>query len=249
MNNVFVQCELWCEEILRRVARPCCTCSRHVSSLALEDLIPLGPRVDFEPGVTSTFVPGLEIATGPCPSSSFSRSTQPSVCPGMIPEAGLCSNLKPSTHTYFMHPAEHSIFSWPGHKRASRLTHPAQTTTATLSATLPAPIFTDLTSTELYLSSSDWVENHFKSAKNKSQEDQAPITTSSSTDRIPSLSSGNSRETFVFQTLPPKSQDQDQDVDTDWNVLKVPHGSSLHESINRRSVLLEPSSSISDTCE
>lgn len=258
MNNVFVQCELWCEEILRRVARPCCTCSRHVSSQALEDLMPLGPRAHFEPGATSTFVPGLEIAVGPCPSTSYARNIQPTKCPAMKSEAETCGKLHPLTQAYFMHEAQHSISSWPRYERASRSTSPAHETTRTASSTLLDPTFTNSTSNDFFLSSPDWIENRFKSdmeeSLKRSLEDntpsnihQVPITTTSSTGRTSCLSSHDSKELFLFHTLSPKPVSLD--VDTDGSVQKVLYDSGPHDNINRHSPLLKPSSSISDTCE
>ncbi|RVE54466.1 hypothetical protein evm_000951 [Chilo suppressalis] len=67
MKNVFVQCELWCDEILRRVARPCCTCSRHVSAQALQDLAP-AQRIQISPSSSRAFAPGIEISLTSCPS-------------------------------------------------------------------------------------------------------------------------------------------------------------------------------------
>lgn len=32
MNSVFVQCELWCDEILRKITRPICSCARHAAA-------------------------------------------------------------------------------------------------------------------------------------------------------------------------------------------------------------------------
>ncbi|CAH0767039.1 unnamed protein product [Diatraea saccharalis] len=67
MKNVFVQCELWCDEILRRVARPCCTCSRHVSAQALQDLAP-AQRIQISSSSSRAFAPGIEISLTTCPS-------------------------------------------------------------------------------------------------------------------------------------------------------------------------------------
>lgn len=257
MNNVFVQCELWCEEILRRVARPCCTCSRHVSSQALEDLMPLGPRAHFSPGATSAFVPGLEVSVGPCPSTSAARGTPPPICPGMTPEPGPCTNLTRFTHTYMMHEAQHSMFMWPRHERPSRLARPAHAPTRPSSGTLPTPASTPLMPTETNLSSSERVENRFKSHKRLLEDDtrvattsnipQASIATSSSTARTSSPSSDDSRKVFLSQTLP--AQSVGRDMDADKNEQKERYGPSPHEAISRDSVLRKPSSLFSDSCE
>lgn len=252
MNNVFVQCELWCEEILRRVARPCCTCSRHVSSQALEDLMPLGPRAHFIPGATSAFVPGLEVSVGPCPSTSGMRGTPPPICPGLTPEAGPCSNLTRFTHTYLMHETQHSMFTWPRHERPSRLTRPAHTVTRPSSHSHPAPAFTNLRATEMILSTPDRLENRFETLVEETHklalEDdtrlssvsnilQTPVATSSSIVRTSSPSSEDSLEPFLLQTLPLKSMRRDVDADMQ------------KDTNNRHSVSEKPSSSFSDSCE
>ncbi|KAL0901786.1 hypothetical protein ABMA27_006959 [Loxostege sticticalis] len=94
MKNVFVQCELWCDEILRRVARPCCTCSRHVSAQALQDLAP-AQRLQIIPGSSKAFAPGIEISLSTCP-SKLNKST----CPGRKPTPG-CQNI--ATTSYLLH--------------------------------------------------------------------------------------------------------------------------------------------------
>lgn len=261
MNNVFVQCELWCEEILRRVARPCCTCSRHVSSQALEDLMPLGPCAHFSPGATSTFVPGLEVSVVPCPSTSGARGIPPPICPGMIPETGPCSNLQHFTHTYMMHEAQHSMFMWPRHERPSRLTRPAQATTRTpLRDSLPAPAFLHSTSTEMNLSSPSRIDNCFKSSEMESHKRllvndtrdssspnilQSPIATSSCTVHSSSPSSDDSRKPFLSPTLPAQTVGRDVDADC---MQKVRYRPSSHDTINRQ-VLRKPSSLFSSSCK
>ncbi|XP_073958002.1 uncharacterized protein isoform X2 [Choristoneura fumiferana] len=85
MKSVFVQCELWCDEILRRVARPCCTCSRHVSAQALSDLAP-GEHVATAPGSMHASAPGTDIALRPCPTRSRISPSAP--CPARKPTSG-----------------------------------------------------------------------------------------------------------------------------------------------------------------
>lgn len=80
MKNVFVQCELWCDEILRRVARPCCTCSRHVSAQALDDLAP-SQRLRISPGSSRAFAPGVEISLTQCPVCQTQSTKQGECCP------------------------------------------------------------------------------------------------------------------------------------------------------------------------
>lgn len=91
MKNVFVQCELWCDEILRRVARPCCTCSRHVSAQALEDLAP-AQRLQISPCSSRALAPGFEISLTQCPTRQArvgKRSEKsPKPCPGKDPTEG-----------------------------------------------------------------------------------------------------------------------------------------------------------------
>lgn len=259
MNNVFVQCELWCEEILRRVARPCCTCSRHVSAQALEDLIPLGPRAYFDPGATSAFVPGLELSVGPCPTTSGARGTAPPMCPGTTPEAGPCSNLTRFTHAYLMHETQHSMFTWPRHERPSRLTRPVHTptrpsNTARLSGNV-LPAFTNLTSTETIMSSSDRLKNRFKGrleethklqthVSSSSNILQAPIATSSSIVPTSSPSSDDSKKPFLLQTLTDKFEGRA----AAWNMEKVQDNSNPHDAINLHSVS-QPTSAVSNSCE
>ncbi|KAJ0182692.1 hypothetical protein K1T71_002061 [Dendrolimus kikuchii] len=103
MKNVFVQCELWCDEILRRVARPCCTCSRHVSAQALEDLAP-AQRLRISPGSSRAFAPGLEISLTQCPvdqSKLAKRAEKPQSypCPASKPTSG-CGQ---TTMSYLMY--------------------------------------------------------------------------------------------------------------------------------------------------
>lgn len=90
MKNVFVQCELWCDEILRRFARPCCACSRHVSVQALADLAP-AQKLRVSPGSSRAFAPGYEISLTQCPSKQLrcnrpGRTSTP--CPGSTPTSG-----------------------------------------------------------------------------------------------------------------------------------------------------------------
>lgn len=96
MKNVFVQCELWCEEILRRVTRPCCTCSRHVSAQALADLAP-GQQLRIGPGSSKAFAPGIEISVKTCPSRS-SKGIK-AVCPSAKPTPG-CDKVLTSYFLY-----------------------------------------------------------------------------------------------------------------------------------------------------
>lgn len=65
MKNVFVQCELWCEEILRRVAKPPCTCSRHISVQDIQELSH-SKHLRICPGSARVIAPGLELAITEC---------------------------------------------------------------------------------------------------------------------------------------------------------------------------------------
>ncbi|XP_028164338.1 uncharacterized protein LOC114355592 [Ostrinia furnacalis] len=102
MKNVFVQCELWCDEILRRVAKPCCTCSRHVSAQALQDLAP-AQRLQISPGSSKAFAPGIEISLSTCPSKmsrTYRRGEKPPPCPAQKPTPG-CENA--TTTSYLLY--------------------------------------------------------------------------------------------------------------------------------------------------
>lgn len=99
MNNVLVQCELWCDEILRKVARPPCTCSRHVSTQDVEDLQPT-PYLRICPGSSRQFTPGLEIAITQCPSRH--DIPESSKCPASKPTDECTDNL---TTSYLLHSA------------------------------------------------------------------------------------------------------------------------------------------------
>lgn len=96
MNNVFVQCELWCDEILRRVARPCCTCSRHVSAQALADLAAPGQQILSSPSCSRAD----EIILKPCPSGT----NQERPCPAKHPTEG-CKRT--TTSSYFLYSSEY----------------------------------------------------------------------------------------------------------------------------------------------
>ncbi|KAG6447404.1 hypothetical protein O3G_MSEX004948 [Manduca sexta] len=109
MKNVFVQCELWCDEILRRVARPCCTCSRHISAQALEDLAP-GQRLRISPGSSRAFAPGLQISLTQCPARptrSPRRGEKPTrqPCPASKPTEG----CRQTTASYLLYSTEYNI--------------------------------------------------------------------------------------------------------------------------------------------
>ncbi|XP_047545633.1 uncharacterized protein LOC125077674 [Vanessa atalanta] len=84
MKNVFVQCELWCDEILRRVSRPCCTCARHTSAQALIDLTEPEERVFVKPGTSKPYH-GHEISLIQCPSKlnklRSNKSERPNIQP------------------------------------------------------------------------------------------------------------------------------------------------------------------------
>lgn len=112
MKNVFVQCELWSDEILRRVARPCCTCSRHVSAQVLQELAPLH-HLHVTPGSSRVFAPGLEITVTPCPSKPVQtpgRAEQPEpqdTCPAPKPTPGC---LHGPTTSYLLYSTSYNKF-------------------------------------------------------------------------------------------------------------------------------------------
>ncbi|CAK1601755.1 unnamed protein product [Parnassius mnemosyne] len=99
MKNVFVQCELWCEEILRRMNRPCCTCSRHVHTQQLADVCPDRKLYLSESG-SHLFASGLQISLTDCPSklSTFGEPSQP--CPASKPTFDCHSNTTASYVLY-----------------------------------------------------------------------------------------------------------------------------------------------------
>ncbi|XP_050670944.1 uncharacterized protein LOC126969522 isoform X2 [Leptidea sinapis] len=76
MKNVFVQCELWCDEILRRVAQPCCSCSRHVSTQALSDVAP-GKKLQVCPGTSRAHESGINLNVSQCPHHMLQKSPCP----------------------------------------------------------------------------------------------------------------------------------------------------------------------------
>lgn len=96
-KNVFVQCELWCDEILRKIAQPCCSCVRHLSKQALSDLAP--PQLmTTSPSSMKVFAPGIQISLQECPARQSrlkTRSERP--CPAMNPACNTTSYLMYST--------------------------------------------------------------------------------------------------------------------------------------------------------
>lgn len=84
MKNVFVQCELWCDEILRRVARPCCSCSQPVSAQMLHELAS-SPRMRATPGSSRMFAPGISLSTCPSRLNRGSRLNSQHKCPAPHP--------------------------------------------------------------------------------------------------------------------------------------------------------------------
>ncbi|KAH9631519.1 hypothetical protein HF086_004680 [Spodoptera exigua] len=109
-KNVFVQCELWCDEILRRVTRPCCTCSRHVSVQALQDLAP-GEILRTTPGSSRVFAPGVEISIAPCPKmAKRKRKDSPAASHTASPTSDN-ENQNPIT-SYVMYSTSHKRFGY-----------------------------------------------------------------------------------------------------------------------------------------
>ncbi|KAJ8735384.1 hypothetical protein PYW07_007004 [Mythimna separata] len=101
-KNVFVQCELWCDEILRRVARPCCTCSRHVSVQALADLAP-NDFLTVSSDNSHVLAPGVEISFKSCPAQA--RNLPPGE---PLP---LCPAPPPQTTSYLLYETTNRIYS------------------------------------------------------------------------------------------------------------------------------------------
>ncbi|KAL4716576.1 hypothetical protein ACJJTC_010240 [Scirpophaga incertulas] len=83
MKNVLVQCELYCDEILRRVSRPSCTCSRHVSKMTLQDIASSQHTQINSDCKGSAF--GIKTSIIRCPAkvppASTSRGESTSACP------------------------------------------------------------------------------------------------------------------------------------------------------------------------
>ncbi|CAH2102812.1 unnamed protein product [Euphydryas editha] len=98
IKNVFVQCELWSDEILRRVTKPCCTCARHISAQTLADLTPGTSRPPH----------GLDISITPCPSkpnriySNESEKPYDQPCPAKKPT----DDCNKTTTSYLLHSTE-----------------------------------------------------------------------------------------------------------------------------------------------
>lgn len=97
MKNVFVQCELWCDEILRKVAYSPCTCIRRISAQDVSEAIP-APFLQICPGSSRVFHQDLEIAITPCPPKQ--QSTENLKCPAAKPTEGC--NERPTT-SYVLH--------------------------------------------------------------------------------------------------------------------------------------------------
>ncbi|CAB3239752.1 unnamed protein product [Arctia plantaginis] len=95
MKNVFVQCELWCEEILRRVAKPPCTCSRHVSVQDIKELSHT-KHLRICPGSARVIAPGLELAITEC-QAGYGKNQ---VCQARKPTPECGSNV---TASYVVH--------------------------------------------------------------------------------------------------------------------------------------------------
>ncbi|XP_053617698.1 uncharacterized protein LOC128679445 isoform X2 [Plodia interpunctella] len=129
MKNVFVQCELWCDEILRRVARPCCTCSRHVSVQALADLAP-ATRLRLSPGSSRAFAPGLQISLSTCPKLKQRGKSSQDLCPAPDPTSG-CNQVSAS---YLLYSTSYDRSRSPGRlPRPSDKTSSFETTTSSTS--------------------------------------------------------------------------------------------------------------------
>lgn len=91
MKTTFVQCELWCDEILRHLGRPPCSCARHMSSTNLSDrsgrhTVSVGPD-------NTVSMPGLELSVRPCPG----------LCPNSNEVAEGCPAYHRRTQFYMMH--------------------------------------------------------------------------------------------------------------------------------------------------
>lgn len=99
MKNVFVQCELWCDEILRRVARPCCSCSQPVSAQLLHELAS-SQRMRAPSGSSRMFAPGISLSTCPSRLNRGSRLSSPQKCPAPHPTPDC---LKGPTTSYLMY--------------------------------------------------------------------------------------------------------------------------------------------------
>lgn len=112
-KNVFVQCELGCEEILRRVGRLGCTCPRHVSVQALQDLVPGEILLATSDG-SRIFAPGVDITIHPCPRmAKHKRDDSPAAprpCPTVSPSSG-CQSRTPTT-SYAMYSTSQKRFGY-----------------------------------------------------------------------------------------------------------------------------------------
>lgn len=107
MKSVFVQCELWCEEILRRVARPSCTCSRHSASTR-------EPCRATCPAPCPSFLPGLDIHITDCPAQ---RDRGP--CPASPPICSQNTRRGDTTASYMFY--DSSPTRLPAQQRSSRI--------------------------------------------------------------------------------------------------------------------------------
>ncbi|XP_063616766.1 uncharacterized protein LOC134789969 [Cydia splendana] len=85
MKSVFVQCELWCDEIFRRMSRPCCTCSRQLVMDTLSDLAP-HERLQSSTRGDRAYGPGVDITIRPCPAPTCPANDP--TCPADAPTEG-----------------------------------------------------------------------------------------------------------------------------------------------------------------
>lgn len=95
MKSEFVQCEMWCEEILRRVAKPPCTCSRHISMQDLKE-IPTSGNLNICPGTSRVLASGLELEVTECRSKHTSNVNIEPDCQASKPSRGCFENTTTS---------------------------------------------------------------------------------------------------------------------------------------------------------
>ncbi|CAH2050121.1 unnamed protein product, partial [Iphiclides podalirius] len=98
MKSVCVQCELWCNEIVRRMARQRCKCLRHCKEA---DVCP-SRRLQFDGSGLHICASGLQVSFTRCP-SRHTAGENPSPCPASKPASGCKTDTTAAYLLYTSH--------------------------------------------------------------------------------------------------------------------------------------------------